>query len=142
MKLWNQNIVHYIYELFDNNFNSFTQYDDKCELKHKKPTPHLSLEYKWAKFTPKYQSNWHNNFINVESPHTFYSRTTTVTHRYINTGLFGFIRFICLSHLHIIIIHKLYIYAYVRMRNYSANNFYQRLESKILRIYLKKMKKR
>lgn len=47
--------------ILDNDFHSLT-YDEKCKLKHKKPIPHLLIEYKDGKFTRKFQSCWYNKF--------------------------------------------------------------------------------
>jgi len=48
-------------ELKDNDFHSFT-HDEKCKLKNKNSTSHLSLEYKDGKFTRTFQSSWYTKF--------------------------------------------------------------------------------
>lgn len=48
-------------ELLDKNFHSLT-YDEKCNLKNKKPIPYLCLEYKDGKFTRKFQNSWYSKF--------------------------------------------------------------------------------
>lgn len=37
-------------------------YEEKCNFKGKRPTPHLSLEYKEAKTLRKFQLSWYSKF--------------------------------------------------------------------------------
>ncbi|XP_050066274.1 zinc finger MYM-type protein 1-like [Aphis gossypii] len=42
--------------------SSWFFYEEKCNLKGKRPTPHLSLEYKEAKTLRKFQLSWYSKF--------------------------------------------------------------------------------
>jgi hypothetical protein len=47
--------------IFNKSLGSFS-YEEKCNLKGKRPTPHLSLEYKEAKTLRKFQLSWYSKF--------------------------------------------------------------------------------
>jgi len=47
--------------ILNKGLSSFS-YEEKCNLKGKRPTPHLSLEYKEAKTLRKFQLSWYSTF--------------------------------------------------------------------------------
>ncbi|KAL4104312.1 hypothetical protein QTP88_019613 [Uroleucon formosanum] len=55
-------------------------YEEKCNLKGKRPTPYLSLEYKEAKTLKKFKLSWYSKFNWIEHSISESRRLTAINH--------------------------------------------------------------